>query len=320
MINKVFLASPRGFCAGVERAILIVEKSIEKFGTPIYVNHEIVHNQFVVKGFEKKGVIFTENLEEIPKNSVYIFSAHGISPKIREKAKKKNLKIIDATCPLVTKVHWEAEKFDNQGAYCFYIGQKNHQEYLGVKGVAPLHLLSNQSDVEKISANDFVNKEVICLTQTTLSVDDTSEIIESLKSKIPHIRIPGDICYATTNRQESVKTLCEKVDYLIVIGSQNSSNSQKLVSVSKKYGTNAQLFENMESIPEEIFEYKTLGITSGASVPEILIEELLDKIKRINPNINIKSIETKKEDFKFPLPKEFDKKSNNLIDRRIKNR
>lgn len=304
MTKEIFLAAPRGFCAGVERAILIVEKAISKFGTPIYVNHEIVHNRFVVEDFEKKGVIFTEDLENIPQNSVYIFSAHGIDPAIRKKAKAKNLKTIDATCPLVTKVHWEAERFDNKGSYCFYIGQKNHQEYLGVKGVAPLHLLSNKSDVEALSEDEFKNKDVICLTQTTLSVDDTKDIINELKHKIPHLHIPGDICYATTNRQESVKALCEKVDYLIVIGSQNSSNSQKLVSVAKKLGIESALFENVNKIPSNIFEYEHLGITSGASVPEILIEELLNKIKEINPNIEIKSIETKKEDLKFPLPKE----------------
>ncbi len=305
MIKKVFLAQPRGFCAGVERAILIVDKSIKKFGTPIYVNHEIVHNRFVVDSFKQKGVIFSENIEEIPENSVYIFSAHGVSPLLRKEAKNKNLTIIDATCPLVTKVHWEAEKFDNKGAYCFYIGQEQHQEYLGVKGVAPLHLLRNKSDVEKISSEEFKNKDVICLTQTTLSIDDTAEILESLKQKIPHLKIPGDICYATSNRQESVKSLCKKVDFVIVIGSQNSSNSQKLVSVAKKHGISAQLFENYKEIPEEIFTYGKIGITSGASVPEILIEELLNKIKTINPDIKIISIEIKKENLKFPLPKDF---------------
>lgn len=304
MIQQIFLASPRGFCAGVERAILIVDKAIEKFGTPIYVNHEIVHNQFVVKDFENKGVIFTEDLTQIPENSVYIFSAHGISPKVREKVKERGLKIIDATCPLVTKVHWEADKFKNEDYYCFYIGQKNHQEYLGVQGVAPLHLLEKKSDVDLISSEDFADKKVICLSQTTLSMDDTDAIMEALKTKIPHIRIPGDICYATTNRQESVKALCAKCDYIIVIGSQNSSNSQKLVSVAKKCGKDSALFENVSKIPEEIFEHEMIGISSGASVPEILIKELLEKIKKLNPAIEIQKIETKKEDLSFPLPKE----------------
>ncbi len=305
MVKKVFLAYPRGFCAGVKRAILIVEKSISKFGTPIYVNHEIVHNRFVVDNFKKKGVIFTDDLEKIPEKSVYIFSAHGISPKIREKAKKKDLKIIDATCPLVTKVHWEAEKFSKKGAYCFYIGQKQHQEYLGVKGVAPLHLLSKKSDVEKINKSKFKNQNVICLTQTTLSVDDTKEILVELQKKIPHLKVPGDICYATTNRQESVKKLAEKVDFIIVIGSQNSSNSQKLVSVAQKNGTNAELFENVYKIPKKVFEYEKIGITSGASVPEVLIEEVLNKMKDINKKIETESLQIKKENLKFPLPKMF---------------
>lgn len=306
MIRNIFLATPRGFCAGVERAIIIVEKAIERFGTPIYVNHEIVHNKFIVDDFEQKGVIFTSDLSQIPEGSVYVFSAHGISPKIRKQVQDKKLQILDATCPLVTKVHWEAEKFNNEGYYLFYIGQANHQEYLGVKGVAPLYLLEKESDVKKLDISKLKNQKVACLTQTTLSEDDTKATLEALKKKLPQVRIPGDICYATTNRQESVKALCEKSDFIIVIGSQNSSNSQKLVYVAQKEGTEAQLFENANDIPDEIFEYKNIGITSGASVPEILIQNLLDKIKNKNPDLNIQKIETKKEDLVFPLPNIFE--------------
>ncbi len=305
MVKNIFLATPRGFCAGVERAILIVEKALEKFGTSIYVNHEIVHNKFIVDNFKQKGVIFTDDLTSIPKGSVYIFSAHGISPKVRKQVKAKNLQIIDATCPLVTKVHWEAEKFNNEDFYLFYIGQANHQEYLGVKGVAPLHLLENKSDVASIKVADFENKKVVCLTQTTLSEDDTRSTLNALKDKIPHLRIPGDICYATTNRQESVKALCLKSDFIIVIGSENSSNSQKLVYVAQKEGTKAQLFENANQIPDEILAYSNIGVTSGASVPEVLIQELVDRVKAKNPHVKIQKIETKKENLEFPLPKVF---------------
>ena len=302
--KNIFLASPRGFCAGVKRAILIVEKAIEKFGTPIYLNHEIVHNQFVVDNFKKKGVIFTDDISQIPEKSIYIFSAHGVSPKFRKKAEKKNLKIIDATCPLVTKVHWEAEKFSKEKKSIFYIGQKNHQEFLGIQDIGSLNLIEKIEDVEKINANNFKNEKVVCLTQTTLSVKDTEKILNALKNKIPQIQIPVDICYATTNRQNAVKNLCQKSDFVIVIGSQNSSNSNKLVTVARENNGKAQLFENAQVIPETIFEYENIGITSGASVPEILIEEVIKLFQEKNKNIKIETIKTFQETVEFSLPKE----------------
>lgn len=303
--KKIFLASPRGFCAGVKRAISVVNKSIEQFGTPIYVNHEIVHNQFIVENFKKRGVIFTDDLNKIPEDSVFIFSAHGVSPIFRKEAENKNLKIIDATCPLVTKVHWEAEKFRQENQKIFYIGQKNHQEFLGVSDVGNLELLENVEDTEKINTKDYENQKVVCLSQTTLSVNDASKILDALKQKIPQLKIPGDICYATTNRQEAVEKLAKVCDFIVVIGSKNSSNSNKLVTVSQKFGCDAQLFENAEAIPDEIFEYENIGLTSGASVPDVLIREVLELFKSRVENLEIENIETFEETVEFGLPVEF---------------
>jgi 4-hydroxy-3-methylbut-2-enyl diphosphate reductase len=301
MTKEIILASPRGFCAGVQRAIDMVNLAIEKYQTNIYVNHAIVHNKFVVENFENQGVIFTKNLDEIPRDSVYIFSAHGVSPKFREQVKAKNLKIIDATCPLVSKVHWEADKYSKEDFVLFYIGQANHQEYLGVAGVTELILLQNKTDVENLKTADFINKKTMCLTQTTLSIEDTAETIQALKQKFPKIRIPGDICYATTNRQDAIKELAKKSDFIVVIGSKNSSNSNKLVYTAQKYGCDAQLFDNLAEIPAKIFTYNKIGISSGASVPEKLVKEVIKGFKQKSPQAKISLLETKKEEFSFPL-------------------
>lgn len=313
--QKIYLASPRGFCAGVERAIKVVNKAIEQFGTPIYVNHEIVHNQYIVNNFKKQDVIFTDNLKEVPENSVFIFSAHGVSPQFRKKAEAKNLKIIDATCPLVTKVHWEARKFNEENQKIFYIGQKKHQEFLGVSGVGNLELLEKIEDAQKINSKDYENQKVVCLSQTTLSINDTGEILQTLKQKIPHLKIPGDICYATTNRQKAVEALAKVCDFILVIGSKNSSNSNKLVTVAKKFGCEAQLFENAEAIPPEIFKYENIGLTSGASVPEVLVQEVVKLFKGKIKNLEIEAVKTFDETVEFQLPKEFFKKIRQTLNR-----
>ncbi|MCK5460366.1 4-hydroxy-3-methylbut-2-enyl diphosphate reductase [Candidatus Gracilibacteria bacterium] len=300
--KTLFLAFPRGFCAGVNRAILTVEKALKKFGTPLYVNHEIVHNQFVVNNFKRQGVIFTDNLEEIPSHSIYIFSAHGVSPQFRIKAEEKKLKIIDATCPLVTKVHWEAQKFAEERQKIFYIGQKDHQEFLGVKGIGNIELLENLESVEKLKSQNFKNTRVVCLSQTTLSVDDTQSILKALKQKIPHVRTPEDICYATTNRQKAVKNLAEICDFIAVIGSKNSSNSNKLVTTAQQLGCPSQLFENAESINDQIFQYEKIGLTSGASVPEILVENIIQIFKIKQDHLKIEEIKIFDETVTFPLP------------------
>lgn len=308
-MKNIYLAEPRGFCAGVERAIEIVERALDLYpDRQVVVNHEIVHNKYVVENFEQKGVIFTDSLESVENNSVYIFSAHGVSPVFRKKVAKKNLLIIDATCPLVTKVHWEAEKFSKEGYYCFYIGQENHQEYLGVAGVCDLHLLESVEDVEKLTnaqIEAFKNEKVVCLSQTTLSVEDTEKILEKLREKIPHVRVPGDICYATTNRQEAVKKLVNLVDFLVVIGSESSSNTKKLVSVAKQSGLPAERFEGAESLDlEKLGNFDKVGITSGASVPDALVQAVVEKFREHFGEISVEVVRGREENLSFPLPKE----------------
>lgn len=308
-MKKIYLAEPRGFCAGVERAIEIVERAIDLYpGRKVVVNHEIVHNKYVVENFESRGVVFTDDLDDVANDSVYIFSAHGVSPVFRKKVAEKNLLTIDATCPLVTKVHWEAEKFSKEGYYCFYIGQENHQEYLGVAGVCDLHLLESVKDVEKLSSQQvekFKDVKVVCLSQTTLSVEDTDKVLEKLREKIPHVRVPGDICYATTNRQEAVKKLVNLVDFLVVIGSESSSNTKKLVSVAEKSGLAAERFEGAGSINVESFQnFEKIGITSGASVPDALVQEVVEKFRGSFGEISVEVVRGREENLHFPLPKE----------------
>ncbi len=305
MIQKIYLASPRGFCAGVERAIEIVNLALARFDAPLWVNHEIVHNRTVVESFRSQGVTFSDNLEAIPEGAVYILSAHGTAPSFRRKAEQKNITLIDATCPLVTKVHWEAQKFHDDGYEIFYIGQKKHQEAIGVTDVAPMILIENESNIEQIMSSKYKEKKCVVLTQTTLSVDDTKILIEKLKTKIPHLREPGDLCYATQNRQDAVKVLAKKSDYIVVIGSSNSSNSNKMVVTSQKCDTDAKLYDTVEAIPEHIFEHKHLGLTSGASVPDSLVNQVIEKAKTKNPEVIIEVVLTKDESgLRFPLPPE----------------
>ena len=307
---KVYLASPRGFCAGVERAIEIVNKSLNKYGKPVYVRHEIVHNKYVVEDLKKKGAIFVEELDEIKdKSRPVIFSAHGVPKSVPEDARIKNLSYVDATCPLVSKVHRESEQLFKNGFDIVLIGHKNHPEVIGTMGQLPegaVKLVETVNDVEKLKIDSF-KKPLGYITQTTLSVDDTTEIIITLKNKFPNIKEPikEDICYATTNRQNAVKSMASKCDMLFVIGSRNSSNSVRLVEVAKKSGCQkSMLIHSDQNLPiDEIKKCKNIGITSGASAPEELVQNLIKQIKE-NCNVTIEEIIVAKENVTFKLPKE----------------
>ena len=307
-IVNVFLASPRGFCAGVDRAVEIVKKTINKFGAPVYVRHEIVHNQFVVENLRSQGAIFVEELSEIKdKSRPVIFSAHGVPKEVINEAKLNNIIYIDATCPLVTKVHKEAEMLAKEEFNIIFIGHKNHPEVIGTIGQVDnnyITLIENKNDVEnyfpKIKNNKFAY-----ITQTTLSVDDTIEIISLLKKKYPSIKEPikSDICYATTNRQEAVKKIAKKCDLFLIVGSKSSSNSQRLVEVAKRSGCKESiLMHSDQELPVDKIKNSTnIGITSGASAPEILVENLIKEIKSIT-NIKLEEVITSVEKVSFKLP------------------
>ena len=305
---KILLSAPRGFCAGVERAIEIVEKSIQKYGAPVYVRHEIVHNKYVVDDLKNKGAVFVEELEEIKdKSRPVIFSAHGVPKKVPEDAKNYNMTYVDATCPLVSKVHREAENLHKAGYHLILIGHQNHPEVIGTMGQLPngsIDLIQNEDEAKKY---DFKNhNQIAYVTQTTLSVDDTEEIINILKERFPNIKEPlkEDICYATTNRQLAVKNIAKKCDLFFVIGSRNSSNSVRLVEVAKKSGCpNSQLIHSQSEIPYELIEKsKTIGISSGASAPEILVDSFINNLKK-RFTVNIDEVEAIKENVVFKIPK-----------------
>ncbi len=304
---KIYLASPRGFCAGVKRAIEIVEKSISKFGTPVYVRHEIVHNKHVVESLKKIGAIFVEELDEIKdKSRPVIFSAHGVPKSIPAQASDLKMEYIDATCPLVTKVHREAENLNRKGDHILLIGHRNHPEVIGTMGQIEnggIDLIESVDDAKNYQ--NISNKELAYVTQTTLSVDDTKEIITELKRRFPRIKEPkkDDICYATTNRQSAVKKIASFCDMFFVIGSRNSSNSVRLVEVAKKSGCENSLLIHSESeIPfDKIDACKTIGISSGASAPEILVEEFIKNLKK-KYQIEIENTEVIKEDVTFKIP------------------
>ena len=304
---KILLSAPRGFCAGVERAIEIVEKSIQKYGTPVYVRHEIVHNKFVVDDLKSKGAIFVEELEEIEdKSRPVIFSAHGVPKRIPEDAKEYNMTYVDATCPLVSKVHREAENLHKSGYHLILIGHQNHPEVVGTMGQLPkgsIDLIQNEDDAKKYITK---NKKISYVTQTTLSVDDTKDIIKILKDRFPNIKEPAkeDICYATTNRQMAVKNIAKECDIFFVIGSRNSSNSVRLVEVAKKSGClNSQLIHSQSEIPFDLIENSnTIGISSGASAPEILVDNFIKELKN-RFTVSIDEVEIIKEDVVFKVPK-----------------
>jgi len=307
---KILLASPRGFCAGVDRAIEIVEKTLKKYGAPVYVRHEIVHNKQVVENLKKLGAIFVEELDEIKDNlRPVIFSAHGVPKSVPEEAKSKNMFYIDATCPLVTKVHKESERHYKNGYQIILIGHRGHPEVVGTMGQLPkgsIRLIETEKDADTLEVHEF-NKPVAYVTQTTLSIDDTKNIIAILKKKFPNIKssIKEDICYATTNRQNAVKKIASKCDMFFVIGSENSSNSKRLVEVAKKSGCNkSELFDFTKKLPiKDIIKNKTIGLTSGASAPEKLIQDFILEIKKYC-NVSIEEIITTKEKVIFKLPKE----------------
>ena len=306
---KILLASPRGFCAGVDRAIEIVRKTLTKFGSPVYVRHEIVHNTQVVENLKKLGAIFVEELNEIKDRSrPVIFSAHGVPKSVPKEASSKKMFYIDATCPLVTKVHREAEILYKNGYEVILVGHKDHPEVLGTMGQLPknsIKLIETVKDAENINNNE-IKKSVAYVTQTTLSVDDTKEIIDVLKAKFPNIKQPikKDICYATTNRQETVKKIAPLCDMFFVVGSENSSNSQRLVEVAKKSGCiKSELIPFNEKLPiDSIVKCNKIGITSGASAPEQLVQNLIFEIKKYC-EVSMEEIVFTKENVTFKLPK-----------------
>ena len=307
---KIYLASPRGFCAGVKRAIDIVEKSLTKYGKPVYVRHEIVHNKQVVENLKKKGAVFIEELSDIKDNTrPVIFSAHGVPKSVPEEAEQKQLTFVDATCPLVSKVHRESEQLFKKGYDIILIGHNNHPEVIGTMGQLPkgsIKLVETVNDASLLDNKNF-SKPVAYITQTTLSVDDTAEIISKLKEKFPNIKQPikEDICYATTNRQLAVKKIAPKCDMFFVIGSRNSSNSVRLVEVAKKAGCkNSMLMYFEKEIPmKELKNSNIIGISSGASAPEQLVQNLLNEVKK-EREITIEEVIVAEEKVVFKLPKE----------------
>ena len=306
---KIFLASPRGFCAGVDRAVEIVNKSLFKFGSPVYVRHEIVHNKHVVEELRKKGAIFVNELSEInDKSRPVIFSAHGVSKEVIEEAKIEKLFFVDATCPLVSKVHREAEMLYKKEYKILLIGHKGHPEVIGTMGQLPVgsvELIEKKEDILNLRISN--EDKVAYITQTTLSIDDTSEIVNALKTRYPKIKEPikSDICYATTNRQNAVKQIANKCDLFIVIGSRSSSNSKRLVEVAKKSGCKESLLLHSEEIlpREKIMKAENLGISSGASAPEILVEKMIEEIKNLR-SVKIEEFKTVDENVSFKLPSE----------------
>lgn len=306
-MKKVILATPRGFCAGVDRAIHVVEKAIEKFGTPIYVRHEIVHNKFVVDTLKSKGVVFVDELDEVPAGSVVIFSAHGVAEEIYADAEKRGLQVLDATCPLVLKVHLSAKRHSSAGRHIIMIGHAGHAEVIGTLGQLPegaITLVRNEADVATVDVPE--NKELAYITQTTLSVAETREIIKALKTRFPEIIGPdaGDLCYATGNRQAAVLDLCQKVDMLLVVGAKNSSNSSRLMELGLEQGIKSHLIASVNDLELEWFDgVESVGISSGASAPEVLVQEVVDWIKEKFSGVEIENFVKLVESTKFNLPK-----------------
>lgn len=303
---RVLLASPRGFCAGVNMAIDALELAIQSLPAPIYVYHEIVHNKYVVNRFRAAGVVFVDDLAEVPAGATLLFSAHGVSPEIRRIARERNLRAIDATCPLVTKVHLEAIKYANQGYTILLIGHEGHDEVIGTMGEAPEAILLVETPEQVAHLEVADETKVAYLTQTTLSVDDANRIIRRLKERFPQIAAPpkDDICYATQNRQEAVSVLSQEADLTLVLGSQNSSNSQRLAELSRERGVTAYLIDGVEDIDSAWFaNVETVLVTAGASAPEVVVEAVLDFLStRFGATVETRSLRT--EDVSFPLPRE----------------
>lgn len=303
---KVYLAKPRGFCAGVDRAIDVVEIALDIYGPPIYVRHEIVHNDHVCNELRKKGAVFVDEIKEIPEGSVTVFSAHGVSPAIKEEAKSRELKIIDATCPLVTKVHLEAIRYAKRGYHIVLIGHRNHVEVEGTMGEAPGSITLVEAPNDVIHLKLPQEEKLVYLTQTTLSVDDTAEVISALKARYPHIEAPptDDICYATTNRQTAIKEMARQCDLILVIGSRTSSNSNRLVEVANAKGVKSKLINDSSDLIRELFEgVEKVGITAGASAPEILVQDVVRWLET-QFDVEFADLDVIEEDVVFTLPRE----------------
>lgn len=303
--KEILLAQPRGFCAGVDRAIEIVERALQQYGAPIYVRHEIVHNTYVVNDLTQKGAVFIEELDDVPAGNTVIFSAHGVSRTVRAEADARGLKVFDATCPLVTKVHVEVAKLRREGCEIIMIGHSGHPEVEGTMGQTDqgMHLVETVDDVETLKVK---NPDLLAyVSQTTLSVDDTADIIKSLRRRFPSIIEPkkGDICYATTNRQEAVKFMAPQVDVVIVVGSPNSSNSNRLREVAEKKGISAYMVDNATQIDAAWLQGKVrIGLTAGASAPEVLVQAVIDRLKELGVK-SVRNLEGVEEHVTFPMPK-----------------
>ena len=303
--HEIILAEPRGFCAGVDRAIEIVERALQKFGAPIYVRHEIVHNTYVVNDLKAKGAIFIEELDDVPAGATLIFSAHGVSRAIHAEAARRGFQIFDATCPLVTKVHVEVAKLHKEGYEFIMIGHKGHPEVEGTMGQldSGIHLVEDVADVARVQPAQ--TEKLAVVTQTTLSVDDAAEIAAAIKLRFPHARQPKqqDICYATQNRQDAVKVMSPQVDVLIVVGSPTSSNSNRLAELARKLGTQSHMVDSADELQAQWFEGRQrVGLTAGASAPEVLVNQVIERIKALGA-VSVRKMNGIEETIKFPLPK-----------------
>ena len=307
---QIKLANPRGFCAGVDRAIDIVDRALDVFGPPIYVRHEVVHNKFVVDNLRARGAVFVEDVADVPDDVILIFSAHGVSQAVRREAAERGLKVFDATCPLVTKVHMEVARYSRDGQECILIGHAGHPEVEGTMGQyddragGAIYLVEDEEDVEKLEVRN--PEALFYVSQTTLSMDDTRKVIDALRAKFPHINGPrkNDICYATTNRQDAVKTLALESDVVLVVGSPNSSNSNRLRELSERLGTPAYLIDGAEDMQQSWFEgVQRIGVTAGASAPEVLVRGVIDRLQRWGATGEVE-LEGQPENITFTLPKE----------------
>ena len=316
LLKDVMLAEPRGFCAGVDRAIEIVERALKKFGAPIYVRHEIVHNTYVVEDLKAKGAIFIEDLADVPPGATLVFSAHGVSQAVRKEAGERGFNVFDATCPLVTKVHVEVAKLHRQGYEFIMIGHKGHPEVEGTMGQLSegIHLVEDVGDVERVHVRQ--NGKLAVVTQTTLSVDDAAEILAAVKRRFPQVQEPKqqDICYATQNRQDAVKVLAPQVDIVIVVGSPTSSNSNRLRELAQRLGTSAYMVDAPDDLQPQWFEGKrTVGLTAGASAPEILVKQVIERLRALGA-VSVRSLPGVEETIHFPLPMGLGDKSMGALD------
>lgn len=306
---KIILANPRGFCAGVDRAISIVELALEIHGAPIYVRHEVVHNRFVVNGLRERGAVFVEELDEVPNGAIVIFSAHGVSQQVRQEAKARGLKVFDATCPLVTKVHMQVARASRKGTKAILIGHQGHPEVEGTMGQYDNHdggiyLVESVEDIAHLPLNQ--QDDLTFMTQTTLSINDTSSIIDSLKQKYPAIQGPrkNDICYATTNRQNAVEELAKQSDLVLVVGSKNSSNSNRLAELASRMGVTSRLIDDADDIdPNWLRDVNVIGITAGASAPEVLVQSVVSRLRELGAD-SVEDLEGCEENTVFEVPRE----------------